>query len=69
MTMNCDLKRLGKKRFDMFDETGQFQKCKGAYAITDGGMHKRACFVDPMPEKDDEILYDYEDDYFYPIID
>ena len=39
----------------MLNAQGEKIRCKGAYAIVDGGMTKRACFVDPMHER---VTYD-----------
>ena len=37
--------------FNIINERGERQRCKGAYVIVDGGMTKKACFVDPMHER------------------
>jgi hypothetical protein len=41
--------------FNVINDEGERQRCKGAYVIVDGGMTKRACFFDPMHER---VTYD-----------
>jgi len=46
-------------RFFTLDEDGHLQPCRGGYFITDAGMIKRACYVDPMKQRvsHDEIVF------------
>jgi hypothetical protein len=46
-------------RFFTLDDQGKLQACRGGYFITDAGMIKRACYVDPMKQRisHDEIVF------------
>jgi len=45
--------------FFVVDDNGLRQRCKGAWLLCDGGMLKKACFIDPMHERTsfDEVLW------------
>jgi len=51
--------KLAQVEFFTIDDNGQRQCCQGAWLMCDGGMIKRACFIDPMHERTsiDEVLW------------